>query len=117
MRLYKKDDFQAAISNLEKATEIDSGQGKFWLYLGISYYLDRQPEPAIEALTKARQRLDTVQRNRALWFLAQAHLLDGDAESSIPILQALSHQQLEYAQEANNLLKKIREISPGLFEN
>jgi tetratricopeptide (TPR) repeat protein len=117
MRLYQVDDLQGAIDNLEKAVGIDSSQGSFWLYLGISYYLNRQPESAIDALTTARQKLDTVQRNRALWYLAQAYLLDGDAENSVPILQLLSHQRLEYAQESDRLLTKIREISPGLFKN
>jgi len=117
MHLYQKNDFRGAITNLEKAVQSDSSDGKIWLYLGIDYYLDRQANPAIEALTKARQKLDTVQRNRALWYLAQAYLLDGDVESSVPILQILSNQQLEYAKEANHLLKEIREISPGLFKN
>jgi len=117
MQLYQKNDFQAVINNLEKAVQIDSSEGKFWLYLGISYYLKRRSEPAIAALIKAGQKLDTVQRNRALWYLAQAYLLDGDVESSVPILQSLSNQQLEYAKEANNLLKEIREISPEMFKN
>ena len=117
MRFYQRDDFVSAISNLEKTVGVDSTVGKFWLYLGISYYLNQQPEPAIDALAKAKQKLDTVERNRALWYLAQAYLLYGYAENSIPILHTLSRQRMEYAQEANNLLSKIREISPGLFKN
>jgi hypothetical protein len=85
--------------------------------LGICYYLDHKPASAIVSLDEARKRLDTVQRNRALWFLAQAYLLDGDAASSVPILQILSNQNLEYAKEANDILSNIKRISPGLFEN
>jgi hypothetical protein len=117
MRLYQEDNFNGAIPILERTVELDSTVGKYLLYLGICYYLDHQPASAIESLDEATKKLDTVQRNRALWYLAQAYLLDGDAASSVPILQILSNRNLEYAKEANYVLGKIRKISPGLFEN
>jgi len=115
MQSYKNDNFNSAIGNLKKAAELDSNKTKTWLYLGISHYLNHQPIPAIEALQKAEEIADPVQKNMAYWYRAQAYLLLEDPALSIPLLKNLADQGLEYSDEAKDLLVKIREISPVSF--
>ncbi len=110
MELYQQDDFLGAIGHLEKAAQSHPDEGTTWLYLGISYYLERQPKPAIEALRRAEQLTEPAQRNRALWYLAQAYLMEGSPDLSLPLLRTLASQKLEYATEADTLLVRIASI-------
>ena len=78
--------------------------------LVIEAFVSTSNAAAIEALQKAEEIADPVQKNWALWYRAQAHLYQKDAASSIPPLQSLSDQGLEYAEEAERLLAKIGRI-------
>ena len=116
MRYYVTDEFKGAITNLQKAAELDSSKSKAWLYLGISFYLDHQPVAAIKALQRAKEIADPVQENWATWYMAQAYILLRNPAQSIPLLKTLSDQKLEYSIEADRLLRKIQKISPELFD-
>lgn len=108
MEEYLDNDYGEAISYLAKATKINPGEGEWWLYLGVSYYLDHQAGPGIESLSKADSLTVNTSRNRARWYLAQAYLLSGDAQTALPLLEALINQEEEYASEAYELLTKIK---------
>ena len=111
MEFYQKNNFRAAIALLGKAVQEDSLEGRFWLYLGISYYLDHQAAQAVTALTKAELLSEPAQRNRARWYLAQAYLLEQDTVRCIPLLKSLINEGFEYSEEADSLLIRIRENS------
>jgi Flp pilus assembly protein TadD len=110
MEFYQKNNFKLAIGPLAKAVQEDSLEGRYWLYLGISYYLDHQAAQAATALTKAESLSDPAQRNRARWYLAQAYLLEQDTVRSMPLLQSLINEGFEYSEEADSLLIRIREM-------
>ncbi|TKJ39943.1 hypothetical protein CEE37_09405 [candidate division LCP-89 bacterium B3_LCP] len=112
MQCYQEDEFESAIPLLEKAVTGDPDNGTYLLYLGICNYLDRNPSPAIEALIRAELRTPPAQRNRARWYLAQSYLLAGNHTEAVKILELLTEQQLEYAEEAETLLMKIDDLKP-----
>jgi tetratricopeptide (TPR) repeat protein len=111
MALYIQDDYSGAINHLSASVTADPTRGDYWLYLGISYFLDKQAGPAISALEHAQELCEPVLRNRALWYQSQAHLLAEEPESAATLLQLLVDQQLEYAAEAEALLAGIGEVS------
>jgi len=111
MEFYQENNFKAAIGLLEKAGQEDSLDGRYWLYLGICYYLDHQAPQAVTALTKAELLSDPAQRNRARWYLAQAYLLEQDTVRSMPLLQSLVNEGFEYSEAADSLLIRIRDMS------
>lgn len=108
---YLHDNFKGAISQLKRAVKNSPGDGTWWLYLGVSYYLDHQAQPAIEALTEADRLTEYSLKNRAQWYLAQAYLLAGQAEAAIPLLDSLAHRMMEYAPEADSLLMKVKSVA------
>ena len=110
MQAYREDNFKNAADLIAKALELEPTQGHWWLYLGISYYLDRQAAPAIEALVRADSLTEYTLRNTARWYLAQAHLLNNDAASARPVLDSLIEQNREYAQEAVELWDKVESV-------
>lgn len=104
---YKEDDYEGAAEYLGKATEkiVDSGQ--WWLYLGVSYYLDRRGGEAVKALAQA-ERLTTGARNvQSRWYLAQSYILAGEAGRAIPLLKGIADQREGYAEEASSLLNRL----------
>jgi len=48
-------DVKHAEKDLKKATELDANKKEYFTDLGVLYYMDKQPEKSIEALTKAIQ--------------------------------------------------------------
>ncbi|HEX7344511.1 MAG TPA: hypothetical protein VF398_09610 [bacterium] len=110
MEFYQENNFKAAAGLLATAVQEDSLEGRYWLYLGISYYLDHQARRAVAALTKAESLSDPAQRNRARWYLAEAYLLQQDTVRSMPLLQSLVNEGYEYSEEADSLLIRVREM-------
>ncbi len=111
MEKYLEDHFNEAVVHLREAVELNPDEGKFWLYLGISHYLNRQAEPAIEALTIADSLTEYSLSSRTRWYLAQAYLLADRDDDATPILVSLASQKRDYAQKADSLLTKIQSVS------
>ncbi len=111
MKEYRRDNFNGAIQHLEKAVDKTPDQGDWWLYLGVSYYLNHKSERAIEALTRADLLLENSQKWRARWFLTQAFLLSGDADKAVPLLKKISNRDDEYAEKAKRLLSQVQAIA------
>ncbi len=107
MEYYLEEDYPRAIAHLKTAADADSAKGDYWLYLGVSYFLNRHAEEAIEALSYAVTICESVQKNRALWYLAQSYLSAGNAQMALPALETLASQGFEYSAEADTLLSKI----------
>ena len=110
MNEYLQNDFKGAVNYLTKAVERSPNEGPWWLYLGVSLYLDRQAKPALIALIKAETLTDYSLKYTAQWYLAQAHLLAADADRAIPLLEGLATLKKDYAEDANALLVKVRSI-------
>lgn len=110
MKRYREKDYPAAIPRLTEAVASDSRNGVWQLYLGLSYYLDKQPKPAIEHLRAAGNLAPSqYYRISADWYLAQAYLMENDARRAIPLLDSVRTRSLDYAARADSLLMKIKE--------
>ncbi len=109
--LYQQNDYTGALGYFKKATEQAPEESLYRFYLGLNYYLQRQPQLAIQALSQAESLAEPAQRNQALWYLAQAYLLEGDVEPARAILTALANQELEYAVEAEQLLRQLKQVA------
>lgn len=116
MEDYLEDDYASAISKLRRAVRMQPDEGKWWLRLGVCYFLNRQPEPAIEALTKADELTQLSYKIRTRWYLAQSYLLKGDSENAVPLLEWVAAQDRTYADEANSSLKSIHTITQSKRE-
>lgn len=110
MSSYLIDDYKGAIDNLQKAVGEAPENGSWWLYLGVCYYLDRQGKRAIEALTRADALTQHSLKVRARWYLGQAHLLRGDVDRAIPLLEWVRDRRREYGAEAESLLTAVRSV-------
>ena len=106
---YSSNDYKAAIENLLKAVAKDPTEGEWWLYLGVSYFLDDQPQPAINALTNADKFILPVFMPHAKWYLAQSYILKGNPDLAIPLLEWICDQKDNsiYASRAEVQLKNI----------
>jgi len=108
LQLLRDDKFTEAAENLKKAVDANPEKGRYWLNLGICYYLNHQSVPAIEALSKAQELTGDVFLNTSRWYLAQAYLQNNESTEAIQVLETLSSQKYEYSEEAKALLAKIR---------
>ncbi|MBU1881913.1 hypothetical protein KKA08_07735 [bacterium] len=107
MSYYLNDDFGNAALQLEKAVASEPENGVYRLYSGVCYFLQRQGDPAIDALLKAVNLNEDVLQNRSRWYLAQAYLLKADTARAREQLEILSAEQLEYSSEAEELLCQL----------
>ncbi len=110
MNDYLRGNYKGAINSLKRAVEKDPNNGIWWLYLGVCYYLNHQSKRAIEALTKADALTQYSQKVRSRWYLAQAYLLQGDADRAIPLLEWIRGQKMGYSAQADSLLTKVHPI-------
>ncbi|TKJ39759.1 hypothetical protein CEE37_10805 [candidate division LCP-89 bacterium B3_LCP] len=87
-------------------------EGKWWLYLGVSYYVDRQAHSAVKSLSEAEKLTVNTLNDRAKWYLAQAYLLSEDPHNAIPLLEELKNSDSEYLKKADELLTMVKETIP-----
>ena len=73
--------------------------------------MNRQPAQAIKALARADSLTEYTLNSTTRWYLAQAHLLNNNADAAIPILEKLVTQNREYAAEASSLLDAIKDTN------
>jgi len=113
MNEYLRGNYRGAIGNLREAVEKDPDNGTWWLYLGVCYYLNHQGKQAIEALTRADGLTQYSLNVKSRWYLAQAYLLQGDADRAIPLLERIRDQKREYATQADSLLTIVHSPITG----
>ena len=107
---YSANKFGSAVSHLEKAVENRPNQGEWWLYLGVSCYLDGRYEQAIQALLKADSLISPLYKPHAKWFLAQAQLQNDNPDEAARLLKWICDQEENniYTEKANTQLKEIQ---------
>ena len=113
MKAYTENDYGNATKILKEATQESPDKWDYWFYLGMSYYLDKQAEPAIAALLKADKLNQYALEVEIKWFLAQSYLLNKDSNSALVLLRWLEDKPGEYSSRANNLVKAIQEVNAG----
>jgi tetratricopeptide (TPR) repeat protein len=105
---YINDDYKTAAAILREAVTMVPDEGTWWFYLGICHYLDRDPQPAIEALSMADSLTKFTLNARSRWYLAQSYLLAGDSGNARPVLEKLTSDQRHYSEEAAALLIRMK---------
>jgi tetratricopeptide (TPR) repeat protein len=111
MQAYLKNDYSKAISKLKKAVELEPGNGRWWMFLGISEYMDRRALDAVSALSRADSLTEFDLNIETRWYLAQAHLLAKQEHQAIPILQGLVSQPNLHSVQAKILLDKLNRMN------
>ena len=108
MKQYIIGDYEGAVKKLKKAANLAPDNERYWLYLGVTYYLSRQPKLAVEALTRADTLAPSILKTKTGWYRAQAYLLAGDSSHAAPLLDRVKRENRDYASKADSLLISIR---------
>jgi tetratricopeptide (TPR) repeat protein len=108
---YGRGNYNSAVKNLKLAVRTAPDQAHWWLYLGVSYFLDRQPVLAVSALERADFLASPELKPAARWYLAQAYLLAAKPDKALPMLAWVSDQKAEYATRADSLSTQIRTLA------
>ena len=109
MKAYNDNDFENAIESLMGATQEAPNEWSYWFFLGVSYYLNRQAEPAITALLEADVLNQYALEIEVKWYLGQAYLLNNDPGSAIPYLQWLDERPGGHSAKVKALMNAIQE--------
>ncbi|MBI5058901.1 tetratricopeptide repeat protein [candidate division KSB1 bacterium] len=92
MDAYCTGDYERAATLLSQAVTHDSENDSAWLYLGVSYYLQEDAGPALKALRQATSSTSPGVRNAGQWYLAQAFLLNNQADSALEVLEQVDRE-------------------------
>jgi tetratricopeptide (TPR) repeat protein len=110
---YTRGDYNSAVKNLNLAVRSAPDKAHWWLYLGVSYFLDHQPTLAVSALEKADILAPNTLKPAARWYLAQAYLLAAKPDKALPLLAWVSDQKADYASRADSLATALRTVVAG----
>lgn len=108
MKLYNDNDYKNAAKIFKNATLESPHKWSSWFFLGVSYYLDKQAEPAITALLEADNLNQYSLEIEIKWYLAQSHLLNNDPDSALPYLLWLQEKPGDYSSKTDILIKAIQ---------
>lgn len=104
-RLYTAGDFDQAIPLLKEKFENQRDTMDLF-YLGISYIGNKQGDlalPIFEQLQYSNQAPQPFAR----WYLILAHLLQGNEEKALPILEVLAKEEWRWQQRALQLMEEL----------
>jgi tetratricopeptide (TPR) repeat protein len=110
MQAYNEGNYKDAAAILSEATVESPANWSGWFFLGVSYFMDGQAKPAIDALLKADSLNRYAMEIEVKWYLAQAYLLNNDPDGALPYLQWLAEKPGEYSSKAKDLINKIHAI-------
>jgi hypothetical protein len=111
IKFYNEDDFKSAAKILKEATQESPERWEYWFYLGVSNFLNKQPKPAIMALSVADKLNRCALEIEIKWYLAQAHLLNEDSENALVYLHWLENKPSKYSSNAKKLIDAIQNIN------
>ena len=107
MDFYNRGEYRRAAAILEKIVARQPDRWVSWLYLGISYYMERQPKPALKALTRADGLSKYALKSEIRWYLMQSYLLDRNPTAADSLRRQLSAMNSAYAVKADSLWSRI----------
>ena len=110
MKSYVRKDYAGAIRSLKQAVRTES-QDEWWLYLGVSYFMNHETASAINALEKADTLSPLKLKTPARWYLAQAYLVDRKIDRAKPLLESIVASKNERSALADSLLAQIRAVA------
>ena len=107
MQRYSKGDYAGAISGLRAAVKADPENSRFNFYLGASYLITGQIDPAISCLQKVITLNDSSYREPAHFYLAKAYLKTKNILKAEEQLRATADLAGGNAVEARELLRQL----------
>ena len=108
MRFYDAGQYDSAAEYLAQSVYREPDEPVRWLYLGVSDYLARNPDAAIEALSKADCLSTGIYRLHARWYLAQSYILNRQTPKAVPLLQWVVSQKFgDHGEQAASLLANV----------
>jgi tetratricopeptide (TPR) repeat protein len=110
MRAYVAGDYQAAAAELERAAKLDSSRPDIAYFLGIARLMNGNTAEAIGALERTIAMGDSPFLGDAHFYLAKAHLTDGDVASARSELEAAAALAGGGQSEAVRLLSDLNEL-------
>ncbi len=111
IKFYNEDDYKRAAKILKEATQESPERWEYWFYLGVSYFLNKQPKPSIVALSEADRLNKFALEIEIKWFLAQANLLNKDPENALIYLHWIENKPGEYSSNAKKLIDGIQNVN------
>ncbi len=107
MEAYNLKNYTLAAALLEKDVAVEPNNWTGWFYLGVCRYLERKPDQALAALTRADELSKYSFKAEIRWYLMQAYLLDRNVESADSVHKLLSATRGQYAARADSLWGKV----------
>jgi len=107
MQFYSKGDYARAIPGLRSAVKASPQTARFSFYLGASYLLTVQRDPAIASLRKAIALNDPVYSELAHYYLAKAYLGKKDVPAAERELQSVVRLHGSREAEAKEILRRL----------
>lgn len=106
MDAYCAGDYVKAIENLNQVVAVDAKNDTAWLYLGVSYYLQKDAHQAVGSLKHVTSSVNPVVRDAACWYVAQAFLLDNQADSTLAWIEQVDRES-RWSSKADVLATKL----------
>jgi len=111
MAAYVEKNYAGAIAKLTAAVQQDSANASFHFYLGLSYLLSHQVDPAIIYFRKTIALGGNSVLEKAYWYLGNAWLLKENRGQALQAFQKVVELEGDYQWEAKEILAKIRVVA------
>jgi tetratricopeptide (TPR) repeat protein len=108
MDAYLRGDYASCAQGLVKVLKQEPTHERAHVYLGVCYYLLKEPRRAVAELEAAFALPNPRFLSEIRWYLAQSYLLTGEKGKALPLLMELSSTDRRYAVEAATLLANLR---------
>ncbi|MCO5236794.1 MAG: tetratricopeptide repeat protein [Chitinophagaceae bacterium] len=104
---YKEEDYEKAIAIWMPLYQNNPGNDTLQYYLGVAYLNGNHNQAAVDFLTPVAENESSRWQQKSLWYLALAHLKNGNKKEALSLLRKLKdHEQ------AARLEKDIEKLSP-----
>ncbi|MFQ5627693.1 MAG: tetratricopeptide repeat protein [bacterium] len=112
MASYVKKDYAGAVKSLLQAVSVDSTDADFYFYLGLSYLLSDQIDPAILYLQQAANLAGGSVQEKAYWYLGNAWLVKEEPELALQAFRKVVEIAMDYQWDAAEIIGEIENLKP-----
>ncbi|RJP81208.1 MAG: hypothetical protein C4524_02280 [Candidatus Zixiibacteriota bacterium] len=108
MEAYLQGRYGEAAGHLERAVDLAPAEDRYWLYLGVSRYLNHQYRDAVPALLRAQEAVNKPLQITSRWYLAQAWLALEEPDQARLLLDDIIRRGGEYTSQAEALRTRLQ---------
>ncbi|MCF7809987.1 hypothetical protein K9N50_03255 [bacterium] len=109
MQSYNNGDYAAAANILMEAVKLDSANFKYKTYLGICYFLNKEPENALKMLTEAEHMTAFTLKDELHWYIFQSYLLNGDLTGADSVRSLIKTSKEVYSAKADSIWNLVNQ--------